>query len=71
MECKRENVVCANEGFSVRESETHTDSYNRLNTYVNDLRRLGMEKNKYEINVKFLKNLNPEWRQVAVNLQMS
>jgi len=39
--------------------------------YGNDLRRLRMEKTKYEINLKFLKNLNPEWRQVAVNLQMS
>ena len=68
MESKRESAMCAYEGFSVRESETLTDSYNRLNMYVNDIWRLGMEKNKYEINVKVLKNLNPEWRQVAINL---
>ena len=37
MESKRESAMCAYEGFSVRESETLTDSYNRLNMYVNDL----------------------------------
>ena len=61
MESKRESAMCAYEGFSVRESKTLTDSYNWLNMYVNDLRRLGMEQNKYEMNVKFLKNLNTEW----------
>jgi len=71
MESKRENAMCAYEGFSVRESESLTDSYNRLNTYVNDLRRMGMEKTKYELNIKFLKNLHSEWQQVAINLQMS
>jgi hypothetical protein len=70
MESKRENAMCAYEGFSARESESLTESYNRLNTYVNDLRRLGMEKTKYELNIKFLKNLHSEWRQVAINLQM-
>ena len=71
MESKRENAMCAYEGFSARESESLTESYNRLNTYINDLRQLGMEKTKYELNIKFLKNLHSEWRQVAINLQMS
>ena len=30
-----------------------------------------MEKTKYEINIKFLKNLHSDWRQVTINLQMS
>ncbi|KAJ9543695.1 hypothetical protein OSB04_023402 [Centaurea solstitialis] len=70
MEIRRDNAMNAYEGFRAKESETLTDSYNRLNTYVNDLRRIGMEKNKYEINVKFLKKLTPKWQHVAVNLQM-
>ena len=71
MESKRENAMCPYEGFSARESESLTDSYNRLNTYVNDLRRMGMEKTKYELNINFLKNLHLEWRELAINLQMS
>ena len=54
MESKRENAMYAYEGFSARESESLTDSYNLLNTYVNGLRRMGMEKPKYELNIKFL-----------------
>ncbi|KAJ9561077.1 hypothetical protein OSB04_006237 [Centaurea solstitialis] len=32
--------------------------------------QVGMDKNRYEINMKFLKNLAPEWRNVAVNIQL-
>ncbi|KAJ9543938.1 hypothetical protein OSB04_023645 [Centaurea solstitialis] len=38
---------------------------------MNGLHRLGMEKNAYEINVKFLKNLGAEWQQLAMNVQLS
>ncbi|KAJ9565571.1 hypothetical protein OSB04_001537 [Centaurea solstitialis] len=38
-----------------RENESLLESYQRLNSLVNDLRRLGVEKSKYEVNVKFLK----------------
>ncbi|KAJ9562914.1 hypothetical protein OSB04_008074 [Centaurea solstitialis] len=67
----KESAMNACEGFRARENETLTESYNRLNTYVNDLRRLGLEKNRYEINVKLLKNLGPKWQQVAVSIQLS
>ncbi|KAJ9561167.1 hypothetical protein OSB04_006327 [Centaurea solstitialis] len=32
---------------------------------------LGVEKTKYEVNVKFLKNLTQEWQNMAINIQLS
>ncbi|KAJ9542001.1 hypothetical protein OSB04_028507 [Centaurea solstitialis] len=58
LEGQKENAMNAYESFCAREGETLTETYNRLNICVNDLRRLGLEKNKYEVNVKFLKRLN-------------
>ncbi|KAJ9552446.1 hypothetical protein OSB04_016491 [Centaurea solstitialis] len=66
-----ENAMNAYESFCAREGETLTESYNRLNICVNDLRRLGLEKNKYEVNVKFLKRLNKLWQSVTINIQVS
>ncbi|KAJ9543743.1 hypothetical protein OSB04_023450 [Centaurea solstitialis] len=57
LEGQKENAMNAYESFCAREGETLTDTYNRLNICVNDLRRLGLEKNKYEVNVKFLKRM--------------
>ncbi|KAJ9560999.1 hypothetical protein OSB04_006159 [Centaurea solstitialis] len=42
-----------------------------MNAFVNDLRRLGVEKSKYEVNVKFLNNLTQEWQNMAINIQLS
>ncbi|KAJ9567275.1 hypothetical protein OSB04_003241 [Centaurea solstitialis] len=57
--------------FRARENESLTESYQRLNSFVNNLRRLGVEKTKYEVNVKFLKNLTQEWQNMAINIQLS
>ncbi|KAJ9561247.1 LOW QUALITY PROTEIN: hypothetical protein OSB04_006407 [Centaurea solstitialis] len=71
LESQRENAMNAYEGFCARDGETLTDSYNRLNSYVNDLRRLGLETNKYEVNVKFLKRLSSQWQAVTISIQVS
>ena len=71
MESQRETAMNAYEGFDAKETESLMDSYNRLDSFVNDLRRIGIQKNKYEVNVKFLKNLNQGWQQVVVNFQMT
>ncbi|KAJ9561221.1 hypothetical protein OSB04_006381 [Centaurea solstitialis] len=71
LESQKESALKAYEGFKARESESLTESYKRLNSFVNDLRRLGVEKTKYEVNVKFLKNLTPEWQNMAINIQLS
>ncbi|KAJ9538847.1 hypothetical protein OSB04_031580 [Centaurea solstitialis] len=71
LEGQKENAMNAYESFCAREGETLTETYNRLNIYVNDLRRLGLEKNKYEVNVKFLKRLNKLWQSVTISIQVS
>ncbi|XP_024963255.1 uncharacterized protein LOC112503447 [Cynara cardunculus var. scolymus] len=63
--------ISAYEGFRARENETITESYNRFNVILNDLRRNGIQKSMSEINYKFLKNLSLEWNSLAVNLQMN
>ncbi|KAJ9561267.1 hypothetical protein OSB04_006427 [Centaurea solstitialis] len=71
LEGQKENAMNAYESFCAREGETLTETYNRLNICVNDLRRLGLEKNKYEVNVKFLKRLNKLWQSVTIRIQVS
>ncbi|KAJ9542769.1 hypothetical protein OSB04_029275 [Centaurea solstitialis] len=71
LESQKESALNAYEGFRARENESLTDSYQRLNSFINDLRRLGVEKSKYEVNVKFLKNLTQEWQNMAINIQLS
>ncbi|KAJ9566973.1 hypothetical protein OSB04_002939 [Centaurea solstitialis] len=70
-EFQKESAMNAYEGFHAREGEQLHDSYQRLNSLVNDLRRLKVEKSRYEVNMKFLKNLNPKWRNLAINIQLS
>ncbi|KAJ9539016.1 hypothetical protein OSB04_031749 [Centaurea solstitialis] len=71
VESQKESALNAYEGFKARENESLIESYQRMNAFVNDLRRLGVEKSKYEVNVKFLKNLNQEWQNMAINIQLS
>ena len=68
---QKHNAMNAYEGFKAKESENLSESYRRLNALVNDLRRNGVQKSNYEINIKFLKNLNSSWKQVSVYLQMT
>ncbi|KAJ9536691.1 hypothetical protein OSB04_un000164 [Centaurea solstitialis] len=71
IQAKLNQAIGAYEGFKALEGETLADSYSRFNIILNDLRRNGMNKSTSEINFKFLKNLNPEWDQYSVNLQMN
>src|SRR5581483_2907242 len=48
-EYQKESAMNAYEGFRAREGEPLSDSYQRLNSLVNDLRRLKIEKNRYEV----------------------
>ncbi|KAJ9542217.1 hypothetical protein OSB04_028723 [Centaurea solstitialis] len=70
LEGQKENAMNAYESFCAREGETLTETYNRLNICVNDLRRLGLENNKYEVNVKFLKRQNKLWKSVTISIQV-
>ncbi|KAJ9544645.1 hypothetical protein OSB04_024352 [Centaurea solstitialis] len=71
IQAKLNQPIGAYEGFKALEGETLADSQSRFNIILNDLRRNGMQKSTFEINFKFLKNLNPEWDHYSVNLQMN
>ncbi|KAI3718364.1 hypothetical protein L6452_19231 [Arctium lappa] len=68
---KQNLCINAYEGFHAKEGETLLDTYNRYNIILNDLRRNNITKSASEINYKFIKNFNPEWKNFAINLQMS
>ncbi|KAI3771126.1 hypothetical protein L6452_02284 [Arctium lappa] len=63
--------INAYEGFHAKEGEALVDTYTRFNVILNDLRRNGMNKSVSEVNYKFIKNLNPEWKSYAINIQMT
>ena len=47
--------------FFAKKGETFTQSFNRFNCLVNDMRRLGIHKSKQVLVLKFLDSLNDEW----------
>ncbi|KAI3759306.1 hypothetical protein L6452_07022 [Arctium lappa] len=71
IQAKQNLCINAYEGFHAKEGELLLDTYNRYNIILNDLRRNNISKSASEINYKFIKNLNPEWKNFAINLQMS
>ncbi|KAI3735489.1 hypothetical protein L6452_14988 [Arctium lappa] len=71
IQAKLNQSINAYEGFHAKEVEALVDTYNRFNVILNDLRRNGMNKSVSEINYKFIKNLNPEWKSYAINIQMT
>ncbi|KAI3685190.1 hypothetical protein L6452_34427 [Arctium lappa] len=71
IQVKQNMCINAYEGFHANEGETLLDTYNRYNIILNDLRRNNITKSASEINYKFIKNLNLEWKNFAINLQMS
>ena len=70
-EDEKEIAISIYEGFRAKEGEPLFDSYTRLNGFVIDLRRIGVQKSNYEVNVKFLKNLPKPWEQAVAQLQMT
>ncbi|KAI3770503.1 hypothetical protein L6452_01638 [Arctium lappa] len=71
IQAKQNLCINAYEGFHAKEGETLLETYNKYNIILNDLRRNNISKSASEINYKFNKNLNPEWKNFAINLQMS
>ena len=62
---EKEIAISMYEGFRAKEGEPLFDSYTRLNGFVIDLWRIGVQKSNYEVNVKFLKNLPEAWEQAV------
>ena len=62
-EVRRTNVNNVNrkyEHFFAQKSETLTETFNRFNCLVNDMRRLSLEKHRGELVLKFLDSLGRE-----------
>nr|GEV40612.1 hypothetical protein [Tanacetum cinerariifolium] len=51
------------ETFKATEGEQLLDTYLRYLQVINDLKKCGYKKDNYELNYKFLNNLQPEWKQ--------
>nr|GEX65996.1 hypothetical protein [Tanacetum cinerariifolium] len=50
------------ETFKATEGELLLDTYIRYLQVINDLKKCGYCKDNYELNFKFLNNLQPEWK---------
>ena len=70
-ESEREIAMSSYESFKAKDGESLFDSYTRLNSFMNNLRKIGIQKTNNEVNVKFLKNLTEAWQQATVHLQMT
>nr|GEW94626.1 hypothetical protein [Tanacetum cinerariifolium] len=49
--------------LNVYRGKTHTNTYLRYLQVINDWKKCGYKKDNYELNYKFLNNLQPEWKQ--------
>nr|GEU80433.1 integrase, catalytic region, zinc finger, CCHC-type, peptidase aspartic, catalytic [Tanacetum cinerariifolium] len=61
-------VLYEYETFKATKGELLLDTYIRYLQVINDLKKCGYSKDNYELNFKFLNNLQPEWKQQTKNL---
>nr|GFA14491.1 hypothetical protein [Tanacetum cinerariifolium] len=64
-------VLYEYETFKATEGELLLDTYIRYLQVINDLKKCGYSKNNYELNFKFLNNLQPEWKQYATMMRQN
>nr|GEZ05053.1 hypothetical protein [Tanacetum cinerariifolium] len=57
--------------FKATEGEFLLDTYIRYLQVINDLKKCGYSKDNYELNFKFLSNLQPEWKQYATMMRQN
>nr|GEZ73562.1 hypothetical protein [Tanacetum cinerariifolium] len=62
-------VLYEYETFKATEGELLLDTYIRYIQVINDLKKCGYSKDNYELNFKFLNNLQPEWKQYATMMR--
>ena len=73
-EVQRTNINNLNrkyEHFFAQKGETLTDTFNRFNCLINDMRRLSISKHKGELVLKFLDSLGEKWEHHADVLKNS
>nr|GEV51848.1 integrase, catalytic region, zinc finger, CCHC-type, peptidase aspartic, catalytic [Tanacetum cinerariifolium] len=59
------------ETFKAPEGEQLLDTYLRYLQVINDLNKCGYKKDNYELNYKFLNNLQPEWKQYGTLMRQT
>nr|GFB53759.1 hypothetical protein [Tanacetum cinerariifolium] len=59
------------ETFKATEGEKLLDTYLRYLQVINDLKKCGYKKDNCELNYKFLKNLQPEWKQYGTLMRQT
>nr|GEX01677.1 reverse transcriptase domain-containing protein [Tanacetum cinerariifolium] len=59
------------ETFKASKGELLLDTYIRYLQVINDLKKCGYSKDNYELNFKFLNNLQPEWKQYATMMRQN
>nr|GEW01820.1 hypothetical protein [Tanacetum cinerariifolium] len=64
-------VLYEYETFKATEGELSLDTYIRHLQVINDLKKCGYSKDTYELNFKFLNNLQPEWKQYAIMMRQN
>nr|GEY34464.1 hypothetical protein [Tanacetum cinerariifolium] len=60
---RKATILYEYETFKAIEGEQLLDTYLRYLQVINDLKKCGYMKDNYELNYKFLNNLQPEWKQ--------
>nr|GFA28206.1 hypothetical protein [Tanacetum cinerariifolium] len=64
-------VLYEYEMFKANEGELLLDTYIRCIQVFNDLKKCGYSKDNCDLNVKFLNNLQPEWKQYATMMRQN
>nr|GEZ12182.1 hypothetical protein [Tanacetum cinerariifolium] len=64
-------VLYEYETFKATEGELVLDTYIQYLQVINDLKKYGYSKDNYELNFKFLNNLQPEWKQYATMMRQN
>nr|GEZ09875.1 integrase, catalytic region, zinc finger, CCHC-type, peptidase aspartic, catalytic [Tanacetum cinerariifolium] len=59
------------ETFKANEGEQLLDTYLRYLQVINDLKKCGYKKDIFELNYKFLNNLQPEWKQYGTLMRQT
>nr|GEY98607.1 hypothetical protein [Tanacetum cinerariifolium] len=64
-------VLYEYETFKATKGELLLDTYIRYLQVINDLKKCGYFKDNYELNFKFLNNLQPEWKQYETMMRQN
>ncbi|KAJ9535164.1 hypothetical protein OSB04_un001757 [Centaurea solstitialis] len=69
IQMKRSNLLTKFATFKGHEGELLEETYHRLCTMINELRKNKLKKSQLEINIQFINSLCSEWRRFASNIQ--